>query len=287
MSDARIAIVGPGRAGLALGYAMWQTDAVGGLTYYGRRPEPPSHPLFIQGTAEYVFGLAPLDLETEAVFLAVPDGALPDMAHAVAGLGAAPPGCAAFHMSGALSTDVLAPLHARGYAVGSFHPLQAIAHPIRAAERIPGSYVAVTGEPQAVAVARALCGRLGCDVLSVPESWRPRYHAAAVMASNFLAPLLDAATRLLAEAGVDHDVALQALLPLVRGALANIEEEGVEASVTGPVARGDVEIVGLHLRALAPEDRALYAHLGRLLVGLVGPRISEEARTALYDVLAD
>jgi len=278
-----IFIVGPGRMGLALGYALVNSDAVEKLTVCGRRPEPPAHPLFVQGLARYVFGLARPDFGTEAVFLAVPDGVVPEMAHALAGQGRAPEGCAAFHLSGALPTDLLSPLHAQGYAVGSFHPLQAVAHPVTGAERIPGSYVAVTGDPQAVAVARRLTASIGCHVLTVPEARRPLYHAAAVMASNFLPPLMDAACRLLERAGVPYDEALPALLPLVRGALSNIEERGLEASVTGPIPRGDVETVELHLRALDPRDRRLYAILGSELIRIAAHLIPEDARKELQE----
>lgn len=277
-------IVGPGRAGLALGYALVEHGAVDALTICGRRPEPPAHPLFVQGLASYCFGLEPARATTGAVFLAVPDHVVPEMAHALAGQGGAPAGCAAFHLSGVLTTEVLAPLHAQGYAIGSFHPLQAIAHPVTGAERLPGSYVAVTGAPAAVAVARRMAAALGSPVLTVPESRRPLYHAAAVMASNFLPPLLDAASRMLERAGIPYDEALPALLPLVRGALANLEEAGFEAAITGPIPRGDVETVRLHLRALDPEDRRLYRLLGLALTRLASGRLDEDARRELMEI---
>jgi predicted short-subunit dehydrogenase-like oxidoreductase (DUF2520 family) len=269
--------------GLALGYALVNADAVEDLTVCGRRPEPPAHPLFVQGLARYVFGLQRPAPDTEAVFLAVPDAVVPEMAHALAGQGHAPEGCAAFHLSGALTTDVLSPLHVQGYSVGSFHPMQAVAHAVTGAERLPGSWIAVTGAPVAVAVARRLAASLGSTILTVPETRRPLYHAAAVMASNFLPPLLDVACRLLERAGVPYDEALPALLPLVRGALTNIEEGGLPASVTGPISRGDMETVDLHLRALDPRDRQLYSLLGRELVRIAGPLIPEDARKELME----
>lgn len=276
-------VIGPGRAGLALAYALKQADAIDAITVCGRRPEPPAHPLFTQGMAEYVFGLVRPESPTGAVFLAVPDAVVPEVAQALAALGAAPDGCAAFHLSGVLSTEVLAPLHARGYAVGSFHPLQAIAHPVTGAERLPGSWIAVTGAPAAAAVARRLAASVGSPVLAVPEARRPQYHAAAVLASNFLPPVLDAACRLLGLAGVAHDEALAALLPLVRGTLENIAERGVEGAVTGPVPRGDVETVDLHLRALDPSDRRLYAILGLELLRLGGGALPVEVRSELLE----
>lgn len=280
-----VLIVGPGRAGLALGYALLQAEAVDTLTVCGRRPEPPAHPLFTQGLAEYVFGLRLPGPRTAAVFLAVPDAVLPEMANELAGLGPAPEGCAAFHLSGALSTEVLAPLHARGYAVGSFHPLQAFAHPVTGAERLPGSWVAVTGAPTALGVARRLAAFLGCPVLSVPEARRPVYHAAAVLVSNSLPPLVGAACRLLEQAGVEHDQTLPALIPLLRGTVENLAERGVGGSLTGPISRGDLETVDLHLRALDRGDRRLYAVLGLEMLRLAADGLPEEARAELMERL--
>lgn len=264
--------VGPGRAGLALGHALWQADAVGELTYCGRRPEPPSHPLFHQGAARYVFGLEPPPIETTAVFLSVPDDVLPEMAHTLAGQGRAPAGCAGFHLSGALSTDVLAPLHHRGYPVGSLHPLQALAHPVSGADRLRGSYFAISGEPEAVRVAHRLLGHIDGHPLTVPVTRRALYHAAAVVAANYVPALLALAGRLLVQAGVPDEEAIDALLPLVRGALDNVEEMGPLAALTGPVTRGDVETVRIHLLAMEPREREVYRSLGRELVILARAR---------------
>jgi predicted short-subunit dehydrogenase-like oxidoreductase (DUF2520 family) len=107
------------------------------------------------------------------------------------------------------------------------------------------------------------------------------------MASNYLPPLLDAAARMLEGAGVPHDEALPALIPLVRGALANVEEVGLEAALTGPVVRGDMETVGLHLRAMEPSDRRLYATLGLELARIAGARLDDDARNELMDRFQD
>lgn len=258
--------VGPGRLGLALGYALWQREGVGSIVYCGRRPEPPSHPLFIQGNARYVFGLERPPKGTTAVFLSVPDETLPEMATALAGQGDAPGGAAAFHLSGALGTDPLAPLHARGYSVGTMHPLQTVAHPITGADLLPGSSFAVSGEREAMAAARRILSTLGSRALTVPVSQRPLYHAAGVFASNYVLAVIGAAARMLGRAGLGEGEALEAILPLVRGALDNLEELGPDQALTGPLARGDLETVELHFRVLEGEEQALYAELGRELL---------------------
>lgn len=273
--------VGPGRAGLALGDALWRADAVSELVYCGRRPEPPLHPLFLEGIARYAFGLEPPGIETTAVFLSVPDDVLPEIAHALAGHGVAPPGCSAFHLSGALSAEVLAPLHARGYAVGTFHPLQSLADPVAGARRLPGSWISIAGEAPAVATARRLLRDLGSPELQVPVTRRPLYHAAAVSASNHVVALIGLAARLLTQAGVPEEDAVPALLPLVRGTLDNVESLGVRRALTGPLARGDVETLRLHLMSLEPRERDVYRCLASELLETIGsdelePEVGEE-----------
>lgn len=274
----RVVFVGPGRLGLALGQALLDAGAVVALEYWGRRPEPPAHPLFHEGRAGYRFGLHPVPPDTGALFLTVPDDILGELAHAVAGQGEAPPGCVAFHCSGALSGELLGPLHARGFAVGTFHPLQAVAHSVTGARRLPGSAVALSGELPAVTTGRHLAGALGSAVLEIPVARRPLYHAAAVLASNGVVALLGVAARLLAEAGAAPDAALPALLPLTRGAVENVAELGLEAGLTGPAVRGDLETVSLHLRSLEGVDREVYRAIGLVLTELARDRGMDEAR---------
>ncbi len=282
MTD-KLMIVGPGRLGLALGSALWQADGVESLVYQGRRPEPPSHPLFTQGVARYVFGLERPAPGTTGVFLAVPDDRVPELARALSALGDAPERCAAFHMSGALSTDALSPLHAVGYQVGSFYPLQTVAHPVTGADRLPGSSVSVAGEPQALQVAHRLLGVLGCRAISVSTRLRPTQHAAAVLGSNYLAVVLASAFRMLGTAGLSGEESMEALLALARGTLDNIEEMGLERALVGPVTRGEIETLSLHLRNADPRSRELYKVLGRELIELLGPgNLDEETMHSVW-----
>jgi predicted short-subunit dehydrogenase-like oxidoreductase (DUF2520 family) len=282
----RLFIVGPGRVGLSLGYALWQTGAAISLTYCGRRQDPPPHPLFIEGIARYVFGLEQPDPGTTAVFLSVPDEVLPELSIALAAHGEAPSGCAAFHLSGALGTDPLAPLLARNYAVGTLHPLQTVADPVLGARQLQGVTFALSGDPNALATARRLIHHLGGDGIAVPLTRRPLYHAAAVFASNYLAGLIAAASRLMAQAGIPEEEALQAILPLARGSLENLERMGPVQALTGPISRGDLETVRLHLRTLEPRERALYSALGLELLNLaMEGGLGEERREEIREIL--
>jgi predicted short-subunit dehydrogenase-like oxidoreductase (DUF2520 family) len=284
-----LAIVGAGRMGLALGSALRQQDAVERLVFLGRGYEPPPHPIFdphpvpgdvdsVGSSAEYRAFPSTLPAGVEVVILAVPDDALAEVAWDLARVGAAPPGCAALHMSGALSTDVLGPLHGSGYTLGSMHPLMAVADPWLAGERLMGAAFAISGEPAAAVAARRIVAALRGLPLVITPALRPVYHAAAVVASNYLVAITGLAARLLVQAGVAEDDALPALLPLLRGTLDNIAELGVPASLTGPVARGDIDTIRLHLARLSAEDRVLYCGLGLELLRMARAAGLDERR---------
>lgn len=281
----RLVFVGPGRVGLALGYALIQADAVSSLVYHGRRPEPPSHPLFHQGLAEYRYGLERPAPGTTALILSVPDRVLPEISVALAARGQAPAGCPAIHTSGVQGAEPLEPLNRVGYRVGTLHPLQSIANPVTGAERLVGSGFAVSGEREALAVIRRLVGILEGRAMTIPTHRRPLYHASAVLASNYLVVLLREAVRILQEAGAGAEEAEDAIVALARGTLTNIQELGLDQALTGPIVRGDLETVELHLRTLAPDDRDLYALLGlRALTG-GADRLSPEQISEFKELL--
>lgn len=287
----RLVIQGPGRMGLALGAALSRSGDIERLIFQGRSLEPPPHPIFepVQGgppRAEYRAGLMPPPGDTTVLLLAVPDSALGEVAWDLANAGPAPPGCAALHLSGALSTDVLAPLHGAGYSVGSLHPLQTVADPWLSADRLVGIAFAIAGEPAAALAAHRLVNALQGTPLVIPPALRPVYHAAAVTASNYLVAVMSAASRLLRQAGVPAEQTLPALLPLVRGTLDNLEKLGVPAALTGPVARGDTDTIRLHLGRLSPDDRTLYCALGREVLRLArNTGLDEQKAGEIEDLL--
>jgi predicted short-subunit dehydrogenase-like oxidoreductase (DUF2520 family) len=111
---------------------------------------------------------------------------------------------------------------------------------------------------------------LGGTALAIDGNAMAKYHAAAAIASNYVVAVLDAAVGLLRDAGIDEQAALQALVPLAAGAVANVGAKGLADGLTGPIRRGDAGTVARHLEALNadPALRELYQVLGRRALGL-------------------
>ncbi len=187
------------------------------------------------------------------VFLSVPDAAVASFAGEVAAAGDIPATVAFVHCSGALGLGALRPLAGR-HKVGSFHPLQSFPQP-RPPEAFRGSLVAIgAGAPALRRRLERLARDLGAKPRGVEEADRVVYHAAAVFASNYLVALAGEAVELLGTIGWSESEAVAGLIPLMRGALAEVARRGPTGALTGPIRRGDVETVTRHLEALAGLD---------------------------------
>jgi predicted short-subunit dehydrogenase-like oxidoreductase (DUF2520 family) len=241
----------------------------------------------VRGSAERVrahASYADAAAAAPVVLVAVADRALPELARALARR--LPRGArAVLHTSGAFDAEVLAPLRARGCAVGSLHPLLPLAG--RSAS-VRGAWFAVDGDRAARAPRRALVRLLrGRELAVAPEEvLRIAYHAGATLLSNGTVALLDTAMQLFAAAGVPPRARRDALLALLEATVANVRASAPARALTGPIARGDAPTVARHLAALtALEGRepglagvsALYLALARRLVGTARGRPGSDA----------
>jgi predicted short-subunit dehydrogenase-like oxidoreductase (DUF2520 family) len=208
--------------------------------------------------------LSELAARARRVLLAVSDDALRTVAEILSR--GATPGGIALHTSGAREVDEIEPLRAVGFSCGTIHPLQTLSSALQGAQALRGAWFAISGDGPALEWARRIARLLEGGCLEIAPGRRPLYHAAAVMASNYMAALADAAQQLMSTAtGSEPGVALQALAPIARAALDNALQAGPAAALTGPIERGDAETIAMHLTALseAPEQiRGLYIAAG-------------------------
>jgi predicted short-subunit dehydrogenase-like oxidoreductase (DUF2520 family) len=153
----------------------------------------------------------------------------------------------ALHTSGALSSEVLSPLRAKGWSTGSVHPLLSISD---AQTSIEGAFWSVEGDNRAVRLAKRIVRDLGGTSFSVRTAEKPLYHAAAVMTSGNVVALFDVALEMLVQSGLTRQTARRILLPLLASTVRSLEEKDPQQALTGTFSRGDVETVKRHLAAL-------------------------------------
>ena len=203
----------------------------------------------------------------DIVFITTPDSAIESVCWEIAASGAFRPGQVVLHCSGALTDEVLRAAREAGAATGALHPLQTFAKPEEAAGMMGETAFFFQGGDQAASAAEALTAARGGRMFRIPAEGKPLYHAASAIASNYLVALADAATELMQRAGMEggEKAAIDALMPLIRGAVNNLSKVGLTNALTGPIARGDADTVRGHVEALersAPHLLELYRVMG-------------------------
>ncbi|MCL5734843.1 MAG: DUF2520 domain-containing protein, partial [Actinobacteria bacterium] len=159
------------------------------------------------------------------------------------------------HTSGVTSVEVLVPCAEAGAVVLAFHPLQTFSEPLSGAGRFAGAAIAVTpgaggpgGSETALRAGFSLARSLDSRPFLLPNNKRVLYHAAACVASNYLVALEACAESMFVRTGMSRDEVLALFLPLVKGTLDNLAEQGTAAALTGPLSRGDTGTVAQHVR---------------------------------------
>ena len=222
----------------------------------------------------------------ELVFITTPDDAIASVASEIQWHS----GQSVVHCSGVLSADILESAKKLGAQVGAFHPLQTFASVKQAIENIPGSTFAVEAEEPLLSTLKDIATALDGHWIELKADDKVAYHAAAVFACNYLVTLIKLATDLWQSFDIPPHQATQALMPLIRGTIHNIETVGIPQCLTGPIARGDTGTIKKHLDALqkvAPALVSTYQELGRqtIPIALAKGRINKHQAEELQAIL--
>jgi predicted short-subunit dehydrogenase-like oxidoreductase (DUF2520 family) len=257
-----IAIIGTGKLGTALGYALSRRgNRIAALADRNLSSANETRRIIGEGT---VFKKnVPAARLADWVILSVPDDEIVGVAEELAGSDIEWRGRSVFHCSGLHSTESLGPLKNRGAKTASIHPVQSFPRKKPSPEAFENIFFGLEGKGKALDEAKKIVRRLGGRYFILKPKDKPLYHTACSMASNFLVTLLSTATDLLEMAGLTRTAASQVLSPLVQGTLQNVKNFDAGSSLTGPLARGDEESIKAHLKALEnlAEIRGLYKKL--------------------------
>jgi len=145
------------------------------------------------------------------VFITTPDDAIAPVASQIQWHN----GQSIVHCSGADSTDILKPAKKSGAQTGAFHPLQTFASLKQAIENMPGSTFALEAEEPLLNTLKNMAAALDGQWIELKASDKVIYHAAAVIACNYLVTLVKLATDLWQTFNIPTQQATQALLPLI------------------------------------------------------------------------
>jgi len=286
----RVSIVGAGAVGSSIGRALYEKGYPIGsvISRTGDRAISLARSVKCNRVSTQIADVAP---DSECILLAVPDGALPAVAGQLSKLRALKfKKLFAVHCSGVQAADVLEPLRRRGALVASMHPIQTFpsdrhAHHRRTALR--GIYYGIEGEPEALARTKRLVDDLEGKAVIIGKEMKPLYHVVCVMASNYMLVFLNAIEELTKMLNVQPGWT-EIFGPLMTATMENAVRQTAAASLTGPIVRGDLSTINLHLRALsryAPEFLPLYT-MGGIEVARIASTRGDISRGELDGVIA-
>ena len=266
MNQPTLSIIGCGKVGKTLAY-LWHQQGIFRIGQIFNRTLASSQRAvdFIQAgnAVEAITDLVPADI----FLLGCSDNQLAACANALSNSGLINASTSVFHCSGALSSEVLQPLKSVNASVASIHPIKSFADPKQAITDFAGTYCGMEGDSAALRQLEPAFIALGAVLFALNANTKTLYHTASVMACNYLVALQEVSLQTFAQAGVERELAMQILLPIVRGTVDNIFRLGSAQALTGPIARGDYTIVERQLTALAhwqPAYAALYQQLGQV-----------------------
>ena len=223
------------------------------------------------------------ELRPAAVWLiATPDAAIVDTVAALVDEEVIARGNVVVHLSGATPSLDMVPAIERGAHAGRFHPLTTFADPGSAAGACAGTYVALEGDKKALKVMRPALRKIGARVFEIAPEHKVVYHAARVIVCNYLVALLEAGLRAYERAGIGIETGYKLIEPLVRETVNNVFRCGTVRALTGPIARGDHEVVARQLArlgALDPKLAAVYRDLGAIALELARSQGGAEPRS--------
>lgn len=279
----RLNLIGAGQLGQALGYLFVKTGQVHLRGVHTTSSHTAQAAITFMGAGTYCSDLKMMP-QADVYFITTPDRYILDSCFKLCASDQLQPGSIFVHCSGALGAEVLALAKEKKGYIASVHPARSFADPMQSVQQFDGTYCAMEGDTEALAVLEPLLTSIGAQVFKINQKHKSRYHAAMVFASNYLVTLAQQANMLMGEAEIDQDTSMNLIASLMKNTLSNLATlKTPHSALTGPVQRGDVSTIQSHLAVLAePQQLDLYRSLGQATVHMTNH--DEQTKAVLGDL---
>jgi predicted short-subunit dehydrogenase-like oxidoreductase (DUF2520 family) len=282
-------IIGAGVVGTTLAAKLTRAGVpVAGL--HGRKADLSDVGSALAGVLGSTGNIPDILSESQVVIISVRDARIPEVAKRLADEKRLRPDQVVLHTSGNHpAAEMLSAVKNLVRGVGTLHPLIAVTDAPGTLENLADASFGIEGDPEATRMAQRLVRKMGGRALALKADSMSLYHAAAVMASNYVVALADIARSLLVTAGIPEADAASALVPLMTSAVRNVAEVGLPSAMTGPAVRGDVGSIERHVSALeskSPEMLDLYRRLGREVLRIARQRVPDLDAKAVEQMAA-
>lgn len=261
----KIGFIGAGTVGCALAEGLTRASYLIGSVYSRNRKSAERMAARCTPNASVAMSAQAVADACDMVFVTTSDDAIEGLVSGVAWNS----NHRVVHCSGGLSATSLESVRAVGGAVGSFHPMQTFVQ--AEVKALSGITIAIEAEDELLDQMKEMAVAMGCRWIVVNGEDKALYHVSGVLASNYVVTLMQQSVDLWEKLGIDRKDAVLGLMGLLRSTVENLETNGLQQSLTGPIARGDAGTVRRHLdhvKSRAPDLAETYRELGLLTLNM-------------------
>lgn len=241
----KIAIIGPGRVGTALGEAFKKAGLkIVGIVSLSKKDAKKC--MKLTSCPYWSSDLRKVVPTADLILITTPDSAIKVIVPKIKSC--MKDKTILVHTSGTLPAGILGTKNAVG-----LHPIAAFV----GGSLLSGTYFGVQGDIKIGKKLVALLG--GIPIVMPPKIIKSLYHAGLNFGASYVLALLSTGKELMELSGFKNSE--RVILSLVKSTVINAETFGINRSFTGPLSRGDIEIVKEELKAikkLSPNTLKIY-----------------------------
>ncbi|WP_347560941.1 Rossmann-like and DUF2520 domain-containing protein [Clostridium sp. JN-1] len=260
----KIGFIGAGRVGFSLG-KYFSTKGINVSGYYSKNYNSAKEASIFTSSTAYKT-LKDIVLKSNILFITTPDDQIEKIWDDIKHFDLKDK--LIIHTSGSLSSNVFSDIKNKGAFGYSIHPMFPFSDKYNSYKQLNNIYFSIEGDKKYANDLKLFLEDLGNNVFFIDSNKKSSYHLASVMVSNLVLALISIGENYLINCGVDEDIALKSLYPLIFENIKNIGDKGILDSITGPVLRGDVGTIKKHMTVLKKEDFEVYKTLSMQLLNL-------------------
>jgi len=190
--------------------------------------------------------------EADVIFICTQDDKIPAAVKLISDTRLDLKGKIITHTSGVHSSGELKLLKKFKADTASFHPVQTFENKAAGrSNRFKNIYVAIEGTGKSEKVLSKLAKAVNAYPFTIDKKFKTLHHICCVISSNFLVTNLSHIERIYRRKnGFKKHNFFNIYMPLIFQTLSNISHKGTVNSLTGPIARNDVNTVRKHIKEL-------------------------------------
>lgn len=176
-----------------------------------------------------------------------------------------------FHCSGSLSSSELLPIKKENIFTASIHPIKSFIGDNKL-DSLHGVHCSIEGDNEALAELRKLLTKVGFETFEIKSKDKMLYHTGCVFTCNYLTTLFELGLTCFKASGIGEVSAKKIIAPLVQETIANNLNNSSLNSLSGPIKRGDYNLIKEQLTELKKLNIDLYNSykiLGKVTLGIL------------------